>query len=138
VQFTLLPAVSVVPAGSAEVAKAATDRVPTVKLAEVLGEINPNWYVIGRSGSVHRLAVKSKLTVISAPLSGNTRNVPGRGAPLVVTMTELCAIPQESVNVRLVLCGRASFAMIKLNGWGRVEGSRALARGVSTTLESAI
>jgi hypothetical protein len=43
VQFTLLPALSVVPAGSVEVTKAAADRVPIVKLAEVLGEMNPNW-----------------------------------------------------------------------------------------------
>jgi hypothetical protein len=71
-------------------------------------------------------------------LSGETLKVPGSGAPFVVTVTELRAIPQDRIKFSVDLCGRPSFAMTMLNGSGCVEGVRDFVSGVRATLGSAI
>ena len=52
-----------------------------------MGSWNWNWYVKGRSLSIHREADQEKVVLNSTPDLGSMDNAPGRGALLVVMVT---------------------------------------------------
>ena len=92
----------------------------TNKLTELEGEMKPNAYDRGRSGSLQRKAANENTLLSSAPDRGETENTPGCGGPFVVTVTEVVAANllesrsiAVSVKVRVDRQGREFAAITK-------------------------
>ena len=132
VQFNR-PASSSAPAGSVELVKDSSDTLTTTRLDRLVTDWKPNWYVSGRSGSVHRAAENWNSVLNSSPSEGVTRNTPGRGAPFVVTDRELVEEPQVRVKTSVARCGSVPPATTRLNAVGRTEAGSTTEVGVVVT-----